>query len=210
MLVKICGITNVKDAIQSVSCGTDFIGLVMVPGSSRYVSVDKATEIVLELKKLKSCPLVVGVFQDSDVDTVNDIAAKVGLDMVQLHGKESFVYISKIRLPVIKAVGVTALDNADTVFREVQEYKEAKFILLDTKGTNDNGGSGVVFDWSIAAELSRRGVQFLIAGGLTPENVKYAIDATGAMGVDVASGTEATKGAKDKSKVQNFIINAKE
>ncbi|KAJ2051317.1 anthranilate synthase / indole-3-glycerol phosphate synthase [Coemansia sp. RSA 922] len=153
-------------------------------------------------------PLLAGVFQNQSLDHILHIARMVPLDLVQLHGMEPVDMAEKIPVPVIKVFHVDdqfSLENSD-LFTTFQH----SIVLLDTKvaGTDQQGGKGVSFDWTLARKLADLGVPFLMAGGLTPENVAKAVEVGGAWGVDVSSGIETNK-VKDVAKIRAFINNAK-
>ena len=151
-------------------------------------------------------PLIVGVFAGQTVEEVNDISDAAGLDMVQLSGGETQGFMEQIERPVFRAIHV---DTGDTAF-DVQEAivpGVAAGLLLDTASATAKGGTGQAFDWDVAAEVARR-TPFLLAGGLSPENVASAIAQIEPWGVDVSSGVE-TNGRKDIEKVRAFIRAAK-
>jgi phosphoribosylanthranilate isomerase len=150
-------------------------------------------------------PIIVGVFAGQTVEEVNDIADAAGLDMVQLSGGETQGFIEQVERPVFRAIHV---DEGDTAF-DVQDAiapGAAAGLLLDT-ASHVKGGSGLTFDWEIAAEVARK-TPFLLAGGLSPENVADAVAQVEPWGVDVSSGVE-TDGKKDIEKIRAFIRAAK-
>jgi phosphoribosylanthranilate isomerase len=151
-------------------------------------------------------PLIVGVFADMPVEEVNDIANTAGLDLVQLSGGETQGYIERIDKPVIRAIHVAETDTAFDVFDAITAGAAAG-LLLDTASASARGGTGQSFDWDVAAQVARR-TPFLLAGGLTPENVAEAVAQVEPWGVDVSSGVE-TDGQKDVEKVRAFIRAAK-
>lgn len=151
-------------------------------------------------------PLIVGVFADMDADEVNDIANAAGLDLVQLSGGETQGYIERIERPVLRAIHVGETDTASDVFEAITAGSAAG-LLLDTASKSARGGTGEAFDWDVAAEVARR-TPFLLAGGLTPENVAAAVEQVEPWGVDVSSGVE-TGGKKDIEKVRAFVRAAK-
>ena len=151
-------------------------------------------------------PLLVGVFADQTADEVNDIAEAAGLDMVQLSGGESSDYIRKIARPVLRAVHIGEQSTAEDIYDTISAMPAAG-LLLDTDSPGARGGTGVAFDWEVAAEAAGR-VPFLLAGGLTPENVAEAVTRVEPWGVDVSSGVE-TNGTKDIEKIRAFIRAAK-
>ncbi len=151
-------------------------------------------------------PLIVGVFADQSVEDVNNIANAAGLDMVQLSGGESWEFVAQVTLPVVRACHVgeqsSAWDVLDTI-----ETGVAAGLLLDTAKGGARGGTGVSFDWEVAAGVGRRH-PFFLAGGLSPENVAEAVAQVSPWAVDVSSGVE-TAGIKDIEKIRAFIRAAK-
>ena len=147
-------------------------------------------------------PLIVGVFADQPVDDVNNIADAAGLDIVQLGGGEDDVFAAKIHLPVFRTVHIEPGMSADDVF-ELAPPGVSASIFLDTAVKGARGGTGVSFDWAVAAEAAQR-LPLMMAGGLTPENVAAAVEQVRPWAVDVSSGVE-TNGSKDIEKVRAFI-----
>ena len=214
-VVKICGLTTPDDALDAARAGADLLGMVFVDGSKRQVDIDRAKEVVsfvrgwYEQKNARraqtpqcgptdqlSCPKFVGVFADQGAALMNQAAQRAGLDLIQLHGDEPASLITDLTRPVIRALRVKRS------LPDTSSWRGAQWILFDAA----TGGSGETFDWNV---LSRFKGSFLLAGGLTPENVATAITATGATGVDVASGVESSPGVKDREKVQAFITAAR-
>jgi phosphoribosylanthranilate isomerase len=151
-------------------------------------------------------PLIVGVFADMGADEVNDIAEAAGLDLVQLSGGESDAFVSRIERPVIRAIHVKAgMSEYDVHDAAVPGVSAA--LMLDTASAEARGGTGEAFDWDLAAEVARR-TPYLLAGGLTPENVGQAVEQVQPWAVDVSSGVE-TNGTKDIEKIRAFIRAAK-
>ena len=200
--VKICGITNLEDAVLAVKSGADAIGFVFYPSSKRYVSLEKAREISRDLP-----PFVfrVGVFVNESFESVLNTASFVGLNAVQLHGDESPEFCEKLneKIMVIKAVGIS--ERADV--ERALEY--GKFpVLLDTK-VPGYGGSGRTFNWSLVLPYRDRFRYLILSGGLNPENVEEAIEMVKPFAVDVSSGVEISPGKKDHKLVEEFIKKAK-
>lgn len=151
-------------------------------------------------------PLIVGVFADQPVQDVTSIAAAAGVDLVQLSGDESPDFVRDIGHPVIKTIHVG--DDADAMdLLDIAVEKRAAALMLDTASPDARGGTGVAFDWAVAAALAKR-VPFLLAGGLTPENVAAAVEQVEPWGVDVSTGVE-TDGKKDVEKIRAFVRAAK-
>jgi len=196
--VKICGITRLEDAMCAVKSGADAIGFVFYRGSPRYISPEKAREIVFSIPPMIT---TVGVFVDEDITTLNNILTYAGIDMAQLHGDESPEYCRVLGRRFIKAFRVS--DDFD--MSELDMYKHASAFLLDTYHAQRHGGTGRSFDWNRAIEAKQYG-SVILAGGLTPENVVRAIETVVPYGVDVSSGVETDKkGIKDHDKIRRFV-----
>jgi len=213
--VKICGIRNLDDALVAAEAGADFIGLVFVPGRHRRLEPEAATKIVSGLKDtVEASPQVVGLFADQDLEEVNRTIETCGLDLAQLCGQESLDYCTQTRAKVIKVVHIPSSASpeqaSEELIQKVNAYGEAgHLVTLDRLVEGLQGGTGESFDWSIAAQLSRQGSSFLLAGGLDPDNVGQAVATVRPWGVDVSSGVE-TNGDKDHEKIREFIRSAKE
>jgi phosphoribosylanthranilate isomerase len=197
---KICGLTRLEDARHAVDHGAWALGLILWPGSKRAVSLDAAAEISARLRREAE---IVGVFVDAPLDEVEATADAVRLSMIQLHGDEGPAYCTEIArrtgARVIKALRLRTgadLDRAET-FR-------TDFHLLDTYVEGVPGGTGRTFDWDVL-RARRSEVPRIVSGGLTPDNVAAAIEATRPYAVDVASGVEAQPGIKDPEKVEAFL-----
>jgi phosphoribosylanthranilate isomerase len=197
--VKICGITNLRDAHRAVELGADALGFIFYPGSPRAVSPEKAREIIETLPPLVS---TVGVFVNEDIDTVRAVRRLAGLALVQLHGDETPETVSALGPSVIKTIRVKGVESFDAIDR----YHPRAF-LLDTHADQAYGGTGQRFAWDLTQWVE--GVPFFLAGGLTPDNVAEAIAVTRPYGVDVSSGVEASPGVKDPARLKAFIANAK-
>ncbi|MDI6799836.1 MAG: phosphoribosylanthranilate isomerase [Actinomycetota bacterium] len=201
--VKICGITNLDDALMAVEYGADALGFVFAT-SPRRIEPNVAREIIMELPPFVS---KVGVFVDEGAQAVQKIAKECGLDSLQFHGKERAVYCSAFKgaYKVIKAFKV----SADFKFETLRGYG-VDGVLLDTYVEGRAGGSGLTFDWQIAREVKASSMRPLIlSGGLNPQNVAEAIQAAHPFAVDVSSGVEAAPGRKDGPKIEKFIRRAK-
>jgi phosphoribosylanthranilate isomerase len=196
--IKICGITNLEDARLAADLGAQALGFNFYPLSPRKVDPEAARAIIAQLPPLV---LSVGVFVDEDAGVVRDLAARVGLDWVQLHGQESPEYCRSLGRRVIKAFRIK--DAASLAFLAVYQGA-AQALLLDTYRTGQVGGTGETFDWQLARRAHEYG-RIILAGGLTPENVAQAIKIAQSQAVDVASGVEAAPGKKDPEKLRKFI-----
>ena len=198
--VKICGITSLEDALFAVQAGADALGFVFHEASPRNIQPDRATAIIDVLPPFVQ---VVGLFVNADRTFVNAIADQCRLDIIQLHGDEPPEYCDAIRRRVIKVFRVR--DSAS--LEPIRTYRVAG-ILLDTYSPKAYGGTGLTFNWDIAAEAAKS-CAVILAGGLNPENVREAVDRVAPYGVDVSSGVEAAPGRKDPAKVSEFIRSAK-
>ncbi|TVR26013.1 MAG: phosphoribosylanthranilate isomerase [Ilumatobacter sp.] len=197
MFVKICGITNEDDALLSVAMGADAVGFIFAP-STRQVSAQLVFDIT---RRLPPEILTVGVFRDEHPSRVIDIVNRSGVKAAQLHGNESPAQTAEVAASirwVIKAfaAGSSTLTQADRY--------GTPMVLVDAPSP----GSGKVFDWDLAAEAPD-GLQIILAGGLTPDNVAAGIEAVEPWGVDVSSGVERAPGRKDAMKVKRFIEHAR-
>ena len=210
MRVKICGVTRVGDALAAAQLGADAVGLNFYPPSPRYVGRDRAREIRRTLP-----PLVepVGLFVNADAVQVRETAEAVGLVTVQLHGEELPDVLAELdAFRLIKVFRIQDRDSLD----EVSAYLEAcdaigrrpDALLFDVHDPELWGGSGKRFDWGVLTEAETF-QPYLLAGGLTPDNVGQAIRVARPWGVDVASGVESSPGIKDPDRMRAFIDRAK-
>jgi len=200
--VKICGITNLDDALSSAKAGADALGFVFAK-SPRRVSEAKAKQIT---SSLGSWVTKVGVFVNASASEVDRTMKRCGLDIAQLHGDETAATARSLRAKghaVIKAFRVGPKLDADALRRF-----PADAILLDTAATGLYGGTGQRFDWKVLKGLGRQ-KRIIISGGLKPANVQELLKTYTPFGVDVSSGVESAPGKKDAVAVKNFIKNAK-
>lgn len=203
-LVKICGITNLEDALMCAESGADALGFNFYRRSPRYIEPLVARQIINNLpKKL----LTVGVFVNEPTPAnVERIVTDSGVGAVQLHGDESPEYC--------RALGdryVIKVLKAGTDFEPASalEY-EGRAIMLDTFDPEMHGGTGRVFDWSVARETRTLVPTLFLAGGLSPENVRDAINAVNPYAVDACSALEVNQGKKDSSRVEAFVKAARD
>ncbi len=202
--VKICGVTLPDDAARIASAGVDFIGLNFWERSKRYVAPDRAPLIASVVRSTGKAKLV-GVFVDPELDEVQEAVASADLDIIQLHGDEHPELVDRIARavyrPVWKALPIGSARDLDGL-----DVWKAEALLLDAP-TPGRGGAGATFDWQLARQARERypSVNFLLAGGLDPENVTTAIQTVQPWAVDVASGVEAGPGIKDAGKLDAFI-----
>ncbi|MBI1811201.1 MAG: phosphoribosylanthranilate isomerase [Nitrospirae bacterium] len=199
--VKICGITNLDDAMAAADFGADALGFVFFKKSPRYISPANAKKII---KKLPPFISTVGVFVNEDKNTIEKVALQTGINIIQLHGDEH-PKACNLSKPAIKAIRVKSIDNLEII----SKYRDkVSAFLLDTYTPEIFGGTGQIFNWDIAAEAKKFG-RVILAGGLTPENIEKAVRLVHPYAVDVSSGVEAEKGKKDHLKMKLFIERAK-
>ena len=209
-MVKICGLGKASDALAAAEAGADYIGLVFIPGRRRRVDDETAVRVVSALREgRESSPVVVGLFAGQPPDEVDRTVRRCGLDMVQLCGGESLDYCAQLEVPVIRVHhvgdGLPVEDAVAQLAREVLPFIERGHLAnLDRKVGTQEGGTGQSFNWDISEGLAAQGLSFLMAGGLTPENVGRAVRKVRPWGVDVSSGVEID-GAKDAAKIKAFI-----
>ncbi len=205
---------TLSDAAYAASAGVDYIGLLFVPRRRRRLDASTAEGIVSGIKDAGWQGITtVGLFADQPIEEVNDTVRRCGIDMVQLCGNESMDYCSQVEVPLIKVIHVPETMGPDDVpaslVSRLQELeKEGYMITLDRKVEGLHGGTGQTFNWEVARVLSQEGFSFLLAGGLTPENVGEAVSVARPWGVDVSGGVE-TAGDKDEDKVLAFVSAAR-
>ena len=206
--VKICGLTEAAGLSAAVESGARSVGFVFFPKSPRHVSAEQAAALAVQV------PLgiaKVGLFVNPDDAALTAVLDRVPLDLIQLHGAETPARVAEVKarsgLPVMKAVGIADPQDLDQLW----DYGlVADMLLIDAKppkGAALPGGNGVAFDWRLLA--GRQILKpWLLAGGLTPENVAEAIRLTRAPGIDVSSGVESAPGIKDPQRIRSFIARA--
>ena len=210
-LVKICGIQGVAEALAAAQAGADYVGIIFVPGMRRRMPEEQARTIIAQFREARGdrdTPKVVGLFADQPLEEVNRIAQECQLEMVQLCGHESPQYCRQMIRPVIKVLHVPENGAPAAVVRELsermREYIQAGCqCTLDKAQKGQPGGTGRLFNWTVAKELATS-YPFLLAGGLTPENVGVAVREVAPWGVDVSSGVETGR-VKDTEKITAFV-----
>ncbi len=209
--VKICGIQTPEHAAASVEAGADFVGLIFAP-SRRRITVEQARLIADAARTTAAWQVrtigVVGVFVNEDPTVINTLVADVGLDWVQLSGHELLAQAVEVAAPVVKAVRFDG-DASEAAWLAQPDVGVTQHypLLVDAHVQGSYGGAGVTGDWAQAAALAQYWPVWL-AGGLTPENVRAAVETVRPAVVDVSSGVE-TNGVKDVAKVNAFIRAAK-
>ena len=206
-LIKICGVRSPEIAQVVESLDADLMGLIFAP-SKRQVTPDEAERIVGAVDRRTK---VVGVFVNESVGVMNELAARLNLDFVQLSGDEPAEVQAEIIRPVIRALRIPVETATDDACRHAERFfscvAPAHALLLDTHVPGVYGGSGREGDWNLAARLAER-FPLILAGGLRQDNVGQALDVVQPLGVDVSSGVE-TEGHKDPIKIEQFIANVR-
>jgi phosphoribosylanthranilate isomerase len=197
--VKVCGITNLEDALAALEAGADLLGFNFYARSPRYVSPVEARNIIERLPDSVSC---VGVFvNESTPAEVERIAREAGLGAVQLHGDETPEFCQGLRgLTTIKALRVGADFNVESA-----AAYDTDAVLLDAYVAGARGGTGHTFDWTLATLTRERVPKLFLAGGLNPDNVAAAVAAVRPYAVDVCSGVETAPGRKSPELMRRFV-----
>jgi phosphoribosylanthranilate isomerase len=200
--VKICGITNLGDALASVKAGCDAIGFVFYKKSARYITPRQAGKII---RQSPARVIKIGIFVNAPEKTVKKIARICKLDILQFHGNESPQFCDRFKgYKIIKAFRIK--DKIDLT--RVIKYKTFAY-LFDTFLVSRLGGTGKTFDWSLLGDLEKINRPVFLSGGLDARNIKQAIKLVHPSWVDASSSLEARPGKKDYLKVKRFIARAK-
>ncbi len=200
MKVKICGITNLEDALAAVNFGADALGFIFSADSPRAVSVEAVRQMI---NKLPPFVTTVGVFTKAEEDELERIVSQCGIDMIQFHGPFPKKTIEQFSHRAIQVVRVKDEHSLECI-----QLSEVRAVLLDTYHEKMAGGTGIVFDWKIARKAASLG-KIILGGGLRPDNIQTAIQQGMPYGVDVSSGVEEKKRKKDHLKMKEFICAAK-
>lgn len=199
-LVKICGITNLDDAMVAVDAGADAIGFNFFPGSPRYIQPDKARAIRIELPDVI---MKVGVFADAQAEQVREIGQWVELDFLQFHGDETPYYCEQFATPYWKAFRL----HEKRTLELMKKYRPSAY-LVDAYHEKLLGGTGQLADWKLAVKAKAFG-KIVLAGGLNPDNVAEAILAVDPWAVDTCSAIERRPGFKDHDVMSKFVEKVK-
>jgi phosphoribosylanthranilate isomerase len=191
--VKICGFTRPDDAKLAAALGVDAIGLVFYPPSPRNVDITQARAIVSSLPAFVTC---VALFVDAEEQEIRQVLQHVPIDLIQFHGIESPQACRIYGKPYIKAVSMQAGVNIPAL---ADQYDDAAGLLLDAYHPGLKGGTGSQFDWAMVPKATC--LPIILAGGLTPENVRLAMQSVRPFAIDVSSGVEREKGVKDADKM---------
>jgi phosphoribosylanthranilate isomerase len=209
MKVKICGLTNLADALAAIEAGADMLGFNFYDKSPRYIPPETARAIAARVRASDAHVKLVGVFVNADLDQVQATLQQVGLDLAQLHGDEPVVAVAQLKRRGFKALRPASMAEGETDAAWYAPYgPEEPALLIDAYRKDRYGGTGQIGDWSIAARVAQS-YPILLAGGLTPDSVAAAIEQVKPWGVDVASGVESAPGHKDIRRLRAFIEKAK-
>ncbi len=213
--VKICGITNLEDALVAIDAGADFLGFICYPPSPRYLPPNEIASIFAAIqhatRNTQHAISTVGVFVNEPLASVQQILDQTGLDLAQVHGEESPEFVKALAGRAFKALRPTSLDEA---VADAQRFAfrfgpdSGPDLLIDAYHPDAYGGTGQRADWGIAAALAPT-CRLLLAGGLDADNVAEAVGRVQPWGVDVSSGVEREPGRKDHDAVRAFVANAK-
>lgn len=195
--IKICGITNLDDALAAADAGADALGFNFYKKSPRCIEPSKAAEIIAQLPPFI---IPVGLFVNEREEKIREIQHLTCLQAVQLHGDESPEFCQRFGERVIKAFQIKNKES----LKNMAHYHVGAF-LLDSYKNGERGGTGETFDWHLAVVAKTFG-RIILAGGLTPDNVAEAVKLVQPYAVDVASGVEKEKGVKDHAKMKKFIV----
>ena len=195
--IKFCGFTCQEDIVSAVTLGVDAYGFVFYPPSRRAVTVEQAVRLT---EKLPAFLTRVGLFVNASKADILETFSLCRLNLIQLHGDESPEFCDSLGVPYIRALRVRSGMNIE---REMEKYVGASGFLFDTYVEGQPGGTGKRFDWELIPNISSK--KIILAGGLTPENVKDAVDRVGPWAVDVSGGIESKPGRKDPDKMARFV-----
>jgi phosphoribosylanthranilate isomerase len=195
--VKICGVTNVADAIAAVEAGADLLGFMLSEQSPRCVTIEMAREIA---RQLPPTTVRVGVFVNPKVEQVMFSLRICDFGAVQFHGEETPQFCQQFSVTTIKAFRLR-----DEFSLPPMAWYETDYFLFDSYVAGQPGGTGETFNWELAIAAKKFNKPFFLAGGLTPQNVVQAVREVEPFGVDVSSGVESAPGKKDHQKIRDFI-----
>ena len=196
---KICGITNHEDAMLAIEADASAIGFIFAKKSPRYITPEKAKEIISSIPPFVQ---TVGVFVNEDPSKVEEIQRSCGIDLIQFHGGESPEICKRFMPRSIKAIRIKDRSS----LKAIQKYKGCvKAILLDTYKEDREGGTGETFDWDLAVQSKEFGIPIILSGGIGPENVKDAISIVRQYAIDVNSKIEVRPGKKSPLLVERLV-----
>ena len=196
--VKICGLTNYKDAASAVDMGADLLGFNFYPNSPRYIEPKKAAKII---NKLPAFIDIAGVFVNTSLEEIQQTIYSCQLNWVQLHGDETPEFCQSLGSIDVKTMKALRVKNRKDIEKTDNFFTDA--ILLDAFEPEKYGGTGLTFDWNIVGHIGKR---VFLAGGINPDNAAAATE-LGVYGIDVCSGIEAGPGKKDRRLMKKLFDN---
>ncbi len=199
--IKICGITNLQDALTCIDNGANALGFIFCK-SKRKVDLDIVKPIIKEVPAFVS---TVAVFMNNTKEEIEHIINNVHIDVIQFHGNENEEFCLQFNKKVIKSISISQIEDIE----RIELYPKLNTVALDTK-CKEGGGSGKTFNWSIANEAKKYNKKIMLAGGLNPDNVQDAINIVHPYIVDVSSGVEDSPGKKNEHKIKDFIYKVRE
>ena len=201
-LIKICGMTNVKDITFADTLDIDFIGLIFVPQSPRCIDI----EMLKTISEVKTSKKIVGVFLDQSRDFIQSIIKEINIDYIQFHGSEDYSFCKSFDLPFFKTLHI----RSDNILMWTECHQKSNIVILDNQIGENKGGTGEIFDWNIlnddkilSGNLKQK--EYLIAGGLSLDNIDSLLLTYNPLGVDVSSGLEQSIGHKNYDLMRNFV-----
>ncbi|KTD21551.1 phosphoribosylanthranilate isomerase [Legionella londiniensis] len=195
--IKLCGMTRQQDIHTAAALGIDAIGLIFYPNSPRAISIGEAKGLLSQFPVFMSA---VAVFVNPEKKLVEEVIAALPIQYLQFHGDESPDFCEQFALPYIKAIPASSKDN---IIHLASLYGNAAAILLDTPSITQRGGSGQVFDWQVIPESLNQPI--ILAGGLTPQNIRQAVQLSSISAIDVCSGVELSPGIKCPNKMKELV-----
>ena len=196
--IKICGITNLKNAREASELGVDALGFVFFSESPRYIEPKKARVIINLLPSFVSR---VGLFVNAPKEEVLSAISESRVNVLQFHGDEEEEFCNQFNLPYIKAI---SFKDGTNLLEYCQLYASSSAILIDTYSQKMRGGTGKTFNWDLIPK--QLPLPIIIAGGLDSKNVSSLINSVNPYGVDVSGGVELDKGIKDHNMMKNFVL----
>lgn len=204
MKVKICGLTNLGDALAAIEAGADLLGFNFYPSSPRYIALEVCMRIVSELRARRMQVVTVGVFVNLPAVEMLKIMDTCRLDLAQLSGDESPEVLAATGPRAFKGLRPANIGELQEDLANYKPRSEAPAWLIDAHRAGQYGGTGKIAEWNLARSLARK-APILLAGGLNPTNVAQAVRQVQPWGVDVASGVETSPGIKDDTKMRAFV-----
>jgi phosphoribosylanthranilate isomerase len=194
--IKICGLTRTQDIQAAVDEGADALGFVLYNPSPRSVTAEQAAQLI---QAVPAFVTTVALFVNESAEEINRVLSICSFDLLQFHGDENPEFCRQFNRPYMKAIRVRTAENIECA---VQQYPDAKALLLDAYVEDLPGGTGQAFDWRLIPPLS---IPWVLAGGLNAKNVADAINQIKPFAVDISGGVEESKGIKDRQKIKEFI-----